>query len=148
MGFYAVCFHHILIYTSIHILINIIMHWFQPHLPALLSTKCCLVSEWVTSIENFSNHGPSWGCHSKNNDYMRGTSCVIYMLNYTFHNIQNTGMNHISPLCCRRSPPACLLDPFQGLCVCLQAATCSSVMCNVYWWSRKGASCCKPHSFA
>lgn len=55
------------------------------------------------------------------------------MLSYTFHYIQNAGMNHITPLYCRRTPPAFLLDPFQDVCVCaygLQPAPVLFAMCT------------------
>lgn len=93
-----------------------------------LTIHQALLSEWVGDL-NFSDHCPSWGRSVRNFDYMRGTSWVIYMLlNYTFHYILNTGMNHISPLYCRRTPPACLLDPFQGLCV---PTGCNLLQCYV-----------------
>jgi len=115
-------------------------YWFHSCLSTLVLSKHYLTSHWVTQTGNFAIE--------KTIITQEAQSWKIYMLNYTFHYIQNTEMNHISPLYCRRTPPACLLDQFQWLCMCLQASTCSSIMCNVYWWSREGATCRKPHSFA
>lgn len=87
------------------------------------------ISGWIASFMSvflservFSLWPPtSWGGRSQNNDYKRGTSCVVCTLNYTFYYIQNT------------------VEPLQRVsqihfrsCEFLQAATCSTVVSNVY----------------
>lgn len=58
-----------------------------------------LVSCQFFSVRVFSLWPPtSWGGRSQNNDYKRGTSCVVCTLNYTFYYIQNTvePLQHVS----------------------------------------------------
>lgn len=91
------------------------MYLFQPDLPVscqFFSASAGVFSLWPQT---------SWGGRSQNNDYKSGASCVVCMLNYTFYYIQNT------------------VEPLQRVsqihfrsCEFLQAATCSTVVSNVY----------------
>lgn len=64
-----------------------------------------------------------------NSDYMKSASCEIYMLNYTFHYIQNTGVNHISPL--QENPSSMSLRSISGVVYVCVPTGCNLLQCYV-----------------